>query len=125
MHNSLYDFRKANGIARFTGYPFCKGVFMFKYVKQFIQPYFEDFKHYSIVYKYWYRHYVKSANVNLNHLSVRIDVFLFTLVCHVVAKLHSLHILHIYVMLQDIKYSVMFLFKVHILLVKMILVNMI
>lgn len=31
---------------------------MFKYVKQFIKPIFDDFKKYSIMYKYWYKYYV-------------------------------------------------------------------
>ena len=38
---------------------------MFNYVKQFIRPYFDDFKRYSFIYKYWYRHYVKKCKRKL------------------------------------------------------------
>jgi len=38
---------------------------MFKYVKQFIKPYFDDFKHYSFIYKFWYRCYVKKCRRKL------------------------------------------------------------
>jgi len=53
------------GIARITGYPFLKRGIMFKYVKLFTKPIFDDFKHYSIVYKFWYRHYVKKCKRKL------------------------------------------------------------